>query len=330
MHSNSRVGASLRFGILGCADIAWRRMLPALAAHPSTTVTAHASRSTDKARKFAERFGGTPCTGYQALLERSDVDAVYIPLPNSHHYEWAARALRASKHVLCEKPLTTDARQTEELLELSERHGVSLMENYAFEFHSMHARARELVDQGAVGELRHFSSAFTVPRRPEGDIRLRHDLGGGAMLDAAGYPLRAALHLLGPIEILDVVPQQSGEIDVAGTVLARTPSNVSVTLTYGLDHFYRADYVFHGSTGRLSLDRVFTAPADFEPTLRLSTRNGHQELTLAADDQVRHMLTAFVASASAARDAQRRATTSLHARLLDDIRAQRALREIEQ
>ncbi|KDR59348.1 Gfo/Idh/MocA family protein, partial [Streptomyces wadayamensis] len=134
---------------------------------------------------------------------------------------------------------------------------------------------------GAIGELRAFSAAFAVPRLPDGDIRYRADLGGGALWDTGLYPVRAALHLLGDALTVQGAVLTSGpghDVDTAGTALLSTPEGVSVHLAFGLDHAYRCGYEFWGSEGTLSVDRVFTPPADHHPEVRLRRGAGTRTL----------------------------------------------------
>ena len=123
---------TVRVGVLGCAGIATRRMLPAFAAAPGTRVIAIASRETGRAEQTARLFGCEPVTGYENLLARNDIDAVYVPLPAALHACWTERALGCGKHVLCEKPLTTSAGQTRRLARLADEKGLVLKENFVF------------------------------------------------------------------------------------------------------------------------------------------------------------------------------------------------------
>ncbi|MFD1277037.1 Gfo/Idh/MocA family protein [Streptomyces kaempferi] len=132
----------LRVGVLGCADIAGRRMLPSMARQPLVEVSAVASRSLDRARAFTDRFGGTPVAGYARLLERADVDAVYVPLPPELHAQWTLRALEAGKHVLCEKPFALRQADADKAVALARERGLLLMESFMFLHHSQHAHVR--------------------------------------------------------------------------------------------------------------------------------------------------------------------------------------------
>ncbi|MBP2403819.1 Gfo/Idh/MocA family protein [Streptomyces syringium] len=315
--------APLRFGTLGCAEFARRRMLPAMAAGPDTEVAAVASRDAAKAAETAARFGGTAVHGYAELLERDDVDAVYVPLPPALHAEWTEKALLAGKHVLAEKPLTTDAARTGELFDLARDRGLVLMENVMFVHHSQHTVVARLVRDGAIGELRALHATFTVPRLPEDDIRYRRDLGGGALWDIGIYPVRAALHLLG--DRLELIGAQlttgaGREVDTAGTALLVTPEGVAAQLTFGMDHSYRNTYELAGSEGRIIVDRAFTPPADHSPLLRIERAAGAEERRLAADDQVAGTLAAFVAAVRTGNLGPDRACRA-QAALLDAIRA---------
>lgn len=311
----------LRIGILGCADIARRRMLPAMADNPDVEPAAIASRNAATARETARPFGCRPVHGYDALLARDDIDAVYIPLPAALHAPWTERALHAGKHVLAEKPLTLDAERTRALTRLADRHALVLMENVMFVHHPQHRTVRELVAQGAIGRLHGLQATFTVPRLPPGDIRLRADLGGGALWDTGVYPVRAALYFLG--EDLQVTGatltcDPDHAVDIAGTALLHSPQRVTAQLAFGLDHGYRSAYELRGSEGRITVERAFTPPADHRPQIRLERATTTEHLPLDADDQVANTLTAF---AHAVRTHSTTDPASLHqANLLQTIR----------
>ncbi|MGW6714050.1 MULTISPECIES: Gfo/Idh/MocA family protein [Streptomyces] len=319
--------AAVRIGVLGCADIARRRMLPAMAAESGVEIAAVASRDAARARDLAGQYGARPHHGYGSLLERDDVDAVYIPLPAALHARWTEAALRAGKHVLAEKPLTTSPADTERLTALAADSGLALMENVMFVHHAQHTAVRELVADGVIGEPRAFHAAFAIPRLPDGDIRYRPELGGGALWDVGVYTVRAALHFLGnDLAVVGATLDAVGgsPVDTAGTALLRTPDGVGAHLTFGLDHGYRSAYELWGSLGRITVERAFTPPADHRPRIRLEGRDGVEELTLPADDQVAATVRAF---ASAVRDAAPPDPVLLRqASLLDELRSRAAQR----
>ncbi|MFD7322434.1 Gfo/Idh/MocA family protein [Streptomyces sp. NPDC059875] len=315
----------VRMGVLGCADIARRRMLPAFAACAATEVAAVASRNADGARRLAAEYGARPVHGYDALLADPAVDAVYVPVPAALHAEWIEAALLSGKHVLAEKPLTMTADTTAALFRLAESRGLALMENVMFVHHGQHARVGALVADGAIGELRSFQAAFTVPRRPADDIRYRPELGGGALWDTGVYPVRAASTFLGPDLKVVGAGLASGagfRVDTAGAVLLQSPDGVSAQLTFGLDHAYRNSYEVQGSTGRITLDRVFTPPADHIPVAVVEGPSGSRRIPLLPDDQVANTVAVF---AEAVRAGSAPYEDSVRqARLLDEIRRRAA------
>ncbi|WP_369389926.1 Gfo/Idh/MocA family protein [Streptomyces sp. CG1] len=312
----------VRIGVLGArADIAVRRMLPAFAAEPGARLVAVASRDAAAAEASGRAHGCRGVHGYAELLSDPDVDAVYIPLPAALLAPWAEAALRAGKHVLAEKPLTDDPHEADRLFMLAADRGLALMENVMFPAHGQHAVVRRLLDDGSIGELRAFQVTFAVPELPRDDIRYRADLGGGALRDTGVYPIRAAVHFLGSglrVVGASLTRGRGHEVDTSGAALLRTPDGVSAQLSFGLAHAYRSDYELCGSTGRITVDRAFTPPADHVPRIRLRDATGSRQIVAAADDQVAGTVRTFCAavrSGTAPSGAVRE-----QIRLLDEIR----------
>ncbi|MBN3933103.1 Gfo/Idh/MocA family oxidoreductase [Streptomyces verrucosisporus] len=279
-------------------------MLPAIRDTPATVLTAVASRDRAKAESFARKFGCDPVVGYEDLLSRQDIDAVYVALPNSLHHEMAAAALECGKHVLAEKPLATTVRETADLVRLADARGLVLRENFGFLHHGQHRRALSLVREGRIGGLRHFTSAFCFPPLPGDDIRYRPDLGGGALLDAGVYPVRATQYFLGDdLTVTGAVLRcdpVSG-VDVSGSFVACSADGVIATGDFGFEHGYGSRYRLWGGTGQLTVERAFTPPPWHAPTLRVVSQNLVEELTLPAEDQMSAGLSAFAAAVGTAR-----------------------------
>jgi NDP-hexose-3-ketoreductase len=286
----------VRLGVLGCADIARRRLIPAFAASADVTLTAIASRDKVQADRWAACYPGCAAVaGYPALLERADVDAVYIPLPTGLHVEWAMSALRAGKHVLVEKPAATTEADAAALVDLARSAGRTLVENFMFLRHSQHQAVRDLCDQGAIGKMRAFRGCFGVPGLHPANVRYREDLDGGALQDAAVYPMLAARHLLGEeLQLIGAV-LYGGGVDLGGEVLLTAPSGATVSAGFGFVHGYRSEYELWGTEGRLRLDRAYTTPATWEPVIELHRQDREERRTLPADDQVRNAVAHFVA-----------------------------------
>jgi dTDP-3,4-didehydro-2,6-dideoxy-alpha-D-glucose 3-reductase len=272
MSPNAFHSAPLSVGVLGCSKHAAKLMLPAMKASRQVRVTAIASRTPDRAATFASQFDCEPMGDYAALLDRPDIDAVYLPLPSALHVEWGIRALKAGKHVLCEKPLTAYYEGARELVEIAQSQNRVLMESFMFLSHRQHRAVAEQVAEGSIGRLQHFSSSFGFPPLTAGDIRYRPDLGGGALLDAGVYPIKAAQLYLGPdLKVLGASRRMSARtrVDIAGSALLVSPDGVTASLSWGFDHQYRCEYGLWGSEGNLTLDRAYTPPTLFRPSLEL-------------------------------------------------------------
>ncbi|XVQ90070.1 Gfo/Idh/MocA family protein [Microbispora siamensis] len=317
-------GEPLAVGVLGTADIAWRRTAPAIGRCARLRLAAVASRTAEKASAFAAAFGCEAVTGYERLLERDDIQAVYVPLPNALHERWTAEALAAGKHVLVEKSFAGRAAPAAALAETAAARGLALMENFAFVHHTQHARLRELVAAGAIGTPRGFSASFGIPRADRSLIRYRPDLDGGALLELGTYTVRAARLFLGvDAEVVGATLLHDPEtgVDIAGSALLADGRGLTAQCDFGLDHSYRCTYAMWGSEGRVSLDWAFTPPPGERPVLRLERGREREERPLPADDQFLRMVTAFAgACADPATHAGLGADAVRQARLLEEIR----------
>jgi NDP-hexose-3-ketoreductase len=318
----------VRFGVLGCADIAVRRTIPALLAHPRTELTCVASRDGARARAVADRFGGR-ATDYAGLLASDNVDTVYLPLPPSLHLRWGLAALGAGKHLFMEKPLATSEPEARQLIAAARANRRLLRENFMFLHHSQHAAVRALIAQGRLGAVRSFDAAFCIPPLKPDNIRYRNDLGGGALLDAGGYPLRAAQLLLGPGlrvagAVLRVDPEST--VDISGQATLVSAEHAVASVAFGFEHAYGSYYRLWGSKARLHLDRAFTPPADHRPVLLRTGQDGEEILTLEPDDQFLRAVGAFADAVLTGRSADDPAERQWCAdavetlRLTDDIR----------
>jgi len=173
----------LRIGILGAARIAPMALVRPARSVPEAAVLAVAARDETRARRFAARHGIPRVhRGYAELLADPEIDAVYNPLPNSLHCEWSIRALEAGKHVLCEKPLASNADEARRMTEAASRAGRVLVEAFHWRYHPLAERMKAIVESGELGRVRHVEASCCFPLLLPGDIRYRLDLAGGALL----------------------------------------------------------------------------------------------------------------------------------------------------
>jgi predicted dehydrogenase len=189
---------NIRWGIVGTANIARAVFLPGMRHAGGGTAEAVASRDLSTAEQYAAEHGiARAVAGYEALIDDPQIDALYVPVPNSMHADWVIAALRAGKPVLSEKPLCGNLADTERVLTSARETGTLLWEAFVFPFHPQMSRVRDAIGSGAIGELREIQSSFHfVVSRPE-NIRLSADLDGGALNDVGCYPIRLAFDLFG-------------------------------------------------------------------------------------------------------------------------------------
>ena len=186
----------LRIGILGAARIAPMALVRPARQVPDASVAAVAARDPAKARAFAAKHGIPRVhESYDALIADRELDAIYNPLPNSHHCEWTIRALRAGKHVLCEKPIAANAAEAEHMARAATESGRVLVEAFHWRYHPLATRMREILAGGAIGRVQHLEAWLCFPMLSPSDIRWRLDLAGGALMDAGCYPVSMVRHL---------------------------------------------------------------------------------------------------------------------------------------
>ena len=265
----------LRWGIISTARIGIRRVIPALLRSRTGTAVAIASRDLARARETAAKFQIPRAHGsYEALLDDPEIEAVYIPLPNTLHPEWTIRAARAGKHVLCEKPLAIDARQARTMVDACRAAGVLLQEAFMYRFHPQITELRRLVASGAVGVPWLARSAFTFTVGSDDDIRLNSALGGGGLLDVGCYCVSISRLLLGEPKAMTASGAFDRGVDVRLAGLLTFAAGTAL-FDCGLRLPYRQFCEVVGAEGTIMLPRPFQPEED--PAVLLVRRGGQDE-----------------------------------------------------
>jgi predicted dehydrogenase len=217
----------LRIGVLGAARITPMALVRPARYTAGISVTALAARDRGRAEEFARKHGIEKVhDDYDSLLADPEIDAVYNPLPNSLHAEWTMRALDAGKHVLCEKPFTSNAWEAERVHQATEQSDRVVMEAFHYRYHPLAQRIRDLVASGELGRPRFIETWMCIPLPFPRDIRYRLDLGGGAMMDTGCYALHVARTIAGeePFVVSARAKLASSEVDRAMEADLRFPS----------------------------------------------------------------------------------------------------------
>lgn len=261
----------LNIGILGCANIAKRSIIPAILSIPEFELTAIVSRTLSKAKEFAMLFNCEAIEGYQNLLDRKDIDVIYMPLPTGLHEEWVLKALEAGKHVLVEKSLAMSYTSAQLMVKNAQEKGLLLMENFMFLYHGQHHFVKQLLADGKIGELRCFRSSFGFPPLANDNFRYNKALGGGALLDAAAYTVRASQLFLGNDLTVAAsnLNNENTEVDIFGGAYLKSKTGTFSEVAFGFDNFYQCNYELWGSKGKITAHRAFTPSPDFKPTITL-------------------------------------------------------------
>ena len=245
----------VRWGVLGTANIARAQLLPALAEAGDVAVVV-GGRDPARTQAWAREHGvARAVDGYQAVLEDPEVEAVYVPLPNPLHAEWAAAALDAGKAVLCEKPLTTNPVATRALLDVARTSSGLLWESFVFPFQAQHRRVVELIGSGAIGELREIVASFHFPvTRPE-NIRLSAPMFGGALADVGCYPMRLAHELFGqPAAEAQVAAELGEQVEVEAAGVLTYADGRRLLLTCGFRRQPETTTLLLGTEGTIRVD----------------------------------------------------------------------------
>lgn len=287
----------IRWGILSTAKIGVVKVIPAMQRSNLGVVTAIASRSVVKAREAAEKLGIPKAYGsYEELLHDPDVDAIYNPLPNHLHVSWSLRALEAGKHVLCEKPVAMDAKEAQSLLEASAKFpGLKIMEAFMYRFHPQWVKAKSLVGEGRIGELKTIHAFFSYHNTDPENIRNKADIGGGGLMDIGCYCISLSRFLFGrePVGVKGIIERDG----VMGTdvltcgIMDFSTGTATFTCATQLIPYQRVN--IFGNAGRIEIEIPFNAPPEKSTRLWVHDSSGTEELSFDPCDQYALQADAF-------------------------------------
>jgi predicted dehydrogenase len=291
--------APLRMGILGAARIAPMALVRPAREVAGVEIRALAARDPARAQAFARRHGIPRVhASYEELLADPELDAIYNPLPNSHHCAWTVRALEAGKHVLCEKPLAANAGEAACMGEAAARAGRVLMEAFHWRYHPLAARMLEVIASGELGAVRHVEATFCVPLLLPGDIRYRLDLAGGATMDTGCYAIHVVRTLAGaePEVVSAEARLASPRVDRWMAAELRFPDGRSGRMECSLASakLLAASARVVGEAGELRVTNPI-APQLWH-RLRVTSARGRRSERVPGDASYTHQLRAFLAA----------------------------------
>jgi predicted dehydrogenase len=255
----------VNWGIISTALIGTEKVIPAMQKSKHCRIQAIASRDLALAKKWAKELGIPKAYGsYEELLADREIEAVYNPLPNHLHVPWSIKAAEAGKHVLCEKPIALDAKEAEQLVAARNRTGKLITEAFMVRSHPQWLRARELVRQGKIGELRAVQGLFTYFLTDPENVRNKADIGGGGLYDIGCYPIVTSRFLFGaePTRVVGLIERDPVlEIDRLASAILDFPSGqASFMCSTQLVPYQRMQIL--GTKGRIEVEIPFNAPPD--------------------------------------------------------------------
>ena len=273
---------SVKWGVLGTANIARGCTIPGMQLANNCELYAIAGRNEAKVESYRSEFGFKKgYVGYNKLLSDPDVQAVYIPLPNNLHKEWVIKALKAGKHVLCEKPMALSSEDAKEMFAVAKENNVILMEAYAY-LHSPYISALKAdVKSGVIGDVDFIETAFYTQGYVD-DIRIYKDLGGGAVYDLGCYCTTMILSLIDfePEYVMANAEFNDNGADVFTSALLKFKNGTRAAFNVGMifdpDHDGRRDRLYiHGSKGTIVSDVEYNQAGKLTYTVRTDAGESH-------------------------------------------------------
>jgi predicted dehydrogenase len=266
----------LRWGVLSTADIALKKVIPAMQRGQYGSVVAIASRNLQKAQQAAAALNIPTAYGsYEELLADPNIDAVYIPLPNQLHVPWTIKAAEAGKHILCEKPLSLTAAEAQTLLAVRARTGVKIGEAFMVDCHPQWLRLRELLDEGRIGKVRSITGFFSYFNIDPNNIRNQPESGGGALMDIGCYLIHASRYAFAqePTRVVALIDRDPAmRTDRLTSAMLDFPGGQS-NFTCSTQLISSQRMQFLGTRGRIEIEIPFNAPPD-RPTRLIVDASG--------------------------------------------------------
>lgn len=275
----------VKWGVMGTAMIFERNTAEGMRQAENCEMYAIAGRSPDKTEKFKEKYGFQKAyNSYEELIADPEVEAVYIPLPNTMHHDWTIRALRAKKHVLCEKPIATTAAEAQEMFNAAKENGVYLMEAFAYLHSPIISALAEDVQSGVIGDIRYMEAGFCTSDYNHSNIRMRKETCGGCTYDLGVYANSLVLRILGrePETVQAIAHKAPDGIDLYTTSIFEYADGAVANIECGMvlatdKHRGFASFQIHGTKGEISSDR-FNFNAHGKLSYRLQTFDGIDEV----------------------------------------------------
>jgi len=286
----------MRFGIIGCSSIAERSVIPAILKSNNAELEFIGSRSNDKAKKIADKFGCKKFGNYDDLLNDKNVEIVYISLPIGLHEEWCIKAANAKKHILCEKSFSISFDSTKKILNLCKTNDVRIMEGFMVRFHPRTKKILEMVKDNSIGEIFSYYGTYGFPPVTFDNIRYSKKLGGGVLNETGCYPILMCRIIFDeePIGVFSNINYDKNlEVDIKGHVILQFKNSKIGQTSFSFDNFYQANSKIWGKKGILETTRAFSIPPNLNSTITLKNEKEEKEILIHPADHFMLMIDEF-------------------------------------
>jgi len=285
----------LNVGVIACSSIARRRFLPAVASLESLKIWRIGSRDIQKAKNFAEMFSAPHFGTYEDVLNDKSIDIVYISTPPHNHFQLTLKALEAKKHVICEKPITSNLSDLMRLHHIAQQNNLLFAEHYSFLDHPQHATVKNLIEDNKVGIVKKFRGHYHYPLPNQHDIRLNNTIFGGVSNDSLGYPILAGLFFIDgepKLNYAQITIDKNFNVD-SSCEFSINIGETEITGKVAMGSEYLSSYEVCGTNGSISVDRAYSVDGDHIATVTLLTEGKKTQFKERQVNQIELFLNKF-------------------------------------
>ncbi|BDQ31824.1 NDP-hexose-3-ketoreductase [Nitrosopumilus zosterae] len=285
---------TLKIGLIGCSRVAKNKIIPAVHFSDFISINAVGSRTNSKAKQYSKEIGCKTYGNYEDVIA-SDIDCVYISLPDGLHEKWAIKAAEAGLHILCEKSSTTSYESAKNIINACKLYNTRILECFSFRFHPQHKKVLQLIEKNELGKIYNFIGNFGYPKPDNENIRLKKELGGGILNDACCYPICASRIIFNeePIGVMsNLIMDPIVDIDISASVFLMYKDKNAYAES-GFDRNFKSNYEVWGSKGNIMLNRAYAVPNNFETQIYFTKNDNTETIKIDAVDQTFLMLKTF-------------------------------------
>ncbi len=291
------MGKAIRFGIIGCSNVAKNSFLPALLKSKKANLEFLGSRSVKKGFSFSKQFHCKNFGIYEDVLTNETVDVVYISLPPSLQEQWVIRAAKAGKHVICEKSVTTSYQSAKKMVDTCKKNHVHIMEGFSFLHHPQHSIIMKYLQHNKIGNYFSLHSKFGFNLdRSSTNFRLKKELGGGILNDVACYIIKISNVVFQGIPnsiLCNLIYDKKYNIDIQGSIYMSFENNKVATGFFGYSNSFQSSYEIWGQKGLIGAERAFNLRTNNPAKISLSTDNSSKTHVVSPSDQFQLMIENF-------------------------------------